>query len=197
MNRPRAYHHGDLRAELLERAEATLRTSGVDSLTLRQLARETGVSHAAPNRHFRDKQALLDALALVGFERLAALYADAAIDGTFSERVFATARIHLRFAVDNPALLTLMFSRKNSADVGTELAAAMQQTFASAITLMAEGQSSGEVVPGDPVRLSMLLAAAVHGLADFVVSGFLTEEVAEELLRETITNFILGFRLQS
>ncbi|UGT64819.1 hypothetical protein LTT61_05220 [Nocardia asteroides] len=90
-----------------------------------------------------------------------------------------------------------MFSRKNSADVGTELAAAMQQTFASAITLMAEGQSSGEVVPGDPVRLSMLLAAAVHGLADFVVSGFLTEEVAEELLRETITNFILGFRLQS
>ena len=57
------YHHGSLRQELLASAEATLERDGVDKLSLRQLAREAGVSHAAPGKHFRDRQALLDALA--------------------------------------------------------------------------------------------------------------------------------------
>src|SRR3954451_19461203 len=66
----RRYHHGNLRSELLEAAERTLATRGAGELSLRELARELGVSHAAPRRHFRDKQALLDALAENGFERL-------------------------------------------------------------------------------------------------------------------------------
>src|SRR5215207_7099976 len=66
----RPYHHGNLRAELLEAAERTLDERGTGSLSLRGLARELGVSHGAPRRHFADKQALLDALAEDGFERL-------------------------------------------------------------------------------------------------------------------------------
>src|SRR5919108_3231019 len=66
----RAYHHGNLRSALLESAERTLAQRGVGELSLRELAREVGVSHAAPRRHFPDKQALLDALAVSGFERL-------------------------------------------------------------------------------------------------------------------------------
>ena len=69
---PRPYHHGNLRAALLEPAERALRERGVGGLSLRELAREVGVSHAAPRRHFADKQALLDALAEDGFERLGA-----------------------------------------------------------------------------------------------------------------------------
>ena len=64
----RTYHHGNLRAALLEEAERAL-AAGED-LSLRELARRAGVSHAAPRRHFADKQALLDALATDGFERL-------------------------------------------------------------------------------------------------------------------------------
>src|SRR5919107_3634135 len=66
----RPYHHGNLRAALLEAAERALARGG--ELSLRELAREVGVSHAAPRRHFADKQALLDALAEGGFERLGA-----------------------------------------------------------------------------------------------------------------------------
>src|ERR1700747_3401130 len=66
----RPYHHGNLRSELLAEAERTVREQGVDKLSLRELARATGVSHAAPRRHFPDRQALLDALAESGFERL-------------------------------------------------------------------------------------------------------------------------------
>ena len=69
-SRHRPYHHGNLRAALLACAERTLREGGAGELSLRELARQVGVSHAAPRRHFADKQALLDALAEDGFERL-------------------------------------------------------------------------------------------------------------------------------
>ena len=68
----RPYHHGNLRSELLEQAERVLADRGAGALSLRELAREIGVSHAAPRRHFADKQALLDALAEDGFDRLGA-----------------------------------------------------------------------------------------------------------------------------
>ena len=66
----RPYHHGSLRPALLEAAERALDRGGVQALSLRELAREIGVSHAAPRRHFAGKQALLDALAEDGYERL-------------------------------------------------------------------------------------------------------------------------------
>src|ERR1700686_4544319 len=76
----RPYHHGNLRAALLEQAERTVRERGVQDLSLRELARAVGVSHGAPRRHFPDRQALLDALAEAGFARLGAELRDA-VDG--------------------------------------------------------------------------------------------------------------------
>jgi AcrR family transcriptional regulator len=55
----RPYHHGNLRAALLAQAEQTLREQGLEGLSLRELARQIGVSHGAPRRHFADRQALL------------------------------------------------------------------------------------------------------------------------------------------
>src|ERR1700726_4170865 len=66
---PRPYHHGNLREALLKAAEKALETAGAQSISLRELSRELGVSHTSPRRHFADRQALLDALALRGFER--------------------------------------------------------------------------------------------------------------------------------
>jgi len=63
------YHHGNLRQELLELAEKHLINSGIAELSLRALAREIGVSQTAPYRHFKDKNALLAALATEGFRR--------------------------------------------------------------------------------------------------------------------------------
>src|SRR5690348_14709991 len=107
----RAYHHGNLRTALLEAAEKTLRERGVQALSLRELAREAGVSHGAPRRHFADRQALLDALAGAGFERLGAeLRAAAAGAGEdFESRLRAIAAAYVRFATEDAALLELMF----------------------------------------------------------------------------------------
>ena len=77
MEAARTYHHGNLRAALLDEAERSLSRRGASELSLRELARAVGVSHAAPRRHFPDKQALLDALAEDGFERLGRVLRDA------------------------------------------------------------------------------------------------------------------------
>ncbi|MEV0250840.1 TetR/AcrR family transcriptional regulator [Nocardia sp. NPDC050712] len=188
----RSYHHGDLREQLLQRAEQTLRETGVDQLSLRQLARDVGVTHNAPSRHFRDKQALLDALAQSGFERLGAAFRTSDADLPFVERFHRLARTYLDFAVDNPALLTLMFARKHSPTAGAEMAAATALAFAVPVTLTAEAQTRGEIVAGDPLRIAMSVAVSLQGLASFVISGMVTPDAAEQLLNEVVTNLTQG-----
>src|SRR5712691_10260248 len=103
----RPYHHGNLRTALLEQAARTVRERGVQSLSLRELARDIGVSHGAPRRHFPDRQALLDAVAEAGWARLGAELRSA-IDGAgqgFEARLQATAAAYVRFATGDPALV--------------------------------------------------------------------------------------------
>src|SRR4051812_2962342 len=112
------YHHGDLRAALLAQAEETLRVSGVDGLSLRELARTVGVSHGAPRRHFEDKTALLEALVAEGFHRLgAALSTAARADGrNFVATLNDVAVAYVRFATDSPVLVDLMSTSRHLAN---------------------------------------------------------------------------------
>lgn len=192
--RARSYHHGDLRGELLARAEETLRESGVDGLSLRQLARDIGVSHGAPSRHFRDKQALLDAIALAGFERFGALFADVPSSGSFAQQVESVTRTYVRFATENSALLELMFARKHSPTAGTELPAAAERAFLIPAKLIADGQANGDVIDGDPLRIGIAAFATMQGIATFVSSGFMTAEMAEESLGDVTTQILNGLR---
>ncbi|MEU1994480.1 TetR/AcrR family transcriptional regulator [Nocardia gamkensis] len=194
ITRSRSYHHGDLRAELLQRAEATLRESGVDGLSLRGLARDVGVSHAAPTRHFKDKQALLDAIAVSGFQRLAAALEQTAAGRAIEERFRALTRTYLRFATENSALMALMFARRRSPAAGDVMSRAVDAAFATPVALIAEAQQRGEVIAGDPRRIALSAVAALQGLATFVGSGVIEVEAADELLDETTTHMIEGLR---
>ena len=71
-SKTREYHHGDLRNALIQAGLAILAEEGTHALSLRAAARRSGVSHAAPYRHFADKEALLAAIAEQGFNTLAA-----------------------------------------------------------------------------------------------------------------------------
>ena len=135
----RPYHHGHLRATLLAEAERTLREQGVDALSLRDLARQAGVSHAAPRRHFADRQALLDALAEAGFRRLGeemSAAVDAAGDD-YRSRLHAAASAYVRFATVDGDLLQVMFASKNSAESGLFPAAAAGLCVSRLTTSMA------------------------------------------------------------
>lgn len=188
----RPYHHGDLRAALLARAERTLRDKGPGALSLRQLARDIGVSHAAPGRHFKDKQALLDALAREGFDRLGAVMAAAREEagGSFADRVAAVGRAYVGFATANAALLDLMYSVKHDPAASRELVDAAHGLAGFAMELIEDGQRAGEVREGPAEPIGLPVMSALHGFAALAVTGAVPVEEIEQGLGDTV-GFIL------
>jgi AcrR family transcriptional regulator len=195
---PKHYHHGNLRAVLLEHAERMLATSGADGLSLRELAREAGVSHGAPRRHFPDKQALLDALAETGFERLGRELNGSmeALQGTFVERLVVFARAYVGFATRHPALLSLMHASKGRSGAES-LRRANDQAFAAPIKLISDAQSRGDIVDDDPDRVAMAVLAVLQGLAVLVISGMSGNRPIDPLISGTIETLVLGLRPRS
>lgn len=190
----RPYHHGDLRAALLARAEQTLHERGSGALSLRELARELDVSPGAPSRHFKSKQALLDALALGGFERLTQAIATSrqGAGESFAERLDAAARAYVGFAIANPALLDLMFSAKHDPSASEALAVAGRQWSEQLLEMIDDGQRQGDVREGPPERVALPVFAALHGFATLAVSGTLPPEVIAYGLDDVIAATLRG-----
>lgn len=185
----RPFHHGNLRASLLDEALRTLRAGGVEALSLRQLARAAGVSHAAPRHHFPDRQALLDALAVEGFETLTASVAAAwdAPAASNRQRFRHAAYAYLDFAMTDAALMELMFGVKHAGS-SSPVQRAAQGFFAEISKIVAEGTStaSGSV---QHARLQLLVAATLQGLASMVNSGRLPQEEIGPLLDQAVAAF--------
>ena len=187
------YHHGNLRAALLEQARRTVDERGAGALSLRELAREIGVSHAAPRRHFPDRQALLDALAEDGFERLGAALERALADagGGFRPRLHALAHAYIRFATHHPALLELMFAGKQreGADRVRESA---DRAVAIALEAIAAAQSAGELHPGDPGRVAVVMLATLQGLAAMANGDLIAGAPVDEVVGDAIDQLLDG-----
>ena len=173
----RTYHHGNLRAALLERAWEVVDAEGADGLSLRQLARDVGVSHGASARHFRDKQALLDALAVEGFQRLNASLGDAVSgDAPFADRFRAAGDAYVSFAVRHPAILRTMYTAKHHAAASAELVEVSHVAMPALVALITAAQDAGELPPGSAQEAAVVAFAAVHGVAtlatDDLLNGF-------------------------
>ena len=104
------YHHGDLREALLQAAERVLERDGLAGLTLRAVAREAGVSHAAPTHHFGDLTGLVSELAAIGFRQFnAAMVAAGAVGTSPMDKATARAKAYVAYAQANPGMYGLMF----------------------------------------------------------------------------------------
>jgi len=190
----RPYHHGNLRQELLRVAEAALETRGIQQLSLRELSRELGVSHASPQRHFATKQELINALAIAGFDRLNSATARAAEarGRDFKARLVNMALAYVEFARKHPALLALMFEAKRQPAVPPELHAALFAAFSHMPRILQEGQESGRIVPGDPYRMALTIGAALHGLVALAIDGKVKGVTLKALVPETIQHIVDG-----
>ena len=194
MTTERPYHHGNLRSALLAAAERTVRERGVQDLSLREIAREVGVSHGAPRRHFPDRQALLDALAESGFARLGAeLRAAASTADDFQGRLEATAAAYIRFATADPALLELMFAAKHR-DSRPNLHEAMERAFSVMLELIQQGQAAGLLEPGDPENVGLVLFSTIQGIAGLLTAGMIVPEQLDGLTADAIAYFLRGSR---
>ena len=193
---PRPYHHGNLRPALLQAAEIALEARGLTAISLRELSREVGVSHTSPRRHFADKQALLDALARSGFQRLDAVLAEAAKKRArnFAVRLTNFAQTSVEFALKHPALWVLMLEAKHRPGAPRELLEASDAAFSNGPALIKEGQAAGEIVPGDPARLSLTLSAALQGLISISTEGQFKGVPLEALVPGIVKHVLLGLR---
>src|SRR5262245_18079756 len=167
-SRPRPYHHGRLRAALIAEALRVLADEGgVEALSLRDLARRLGVSHAAPYRHFPTLDALLAALAEEGFSALAEALerATAGHDGPVAQ-LGAAGWAYVRFALEHPHHFRLMFGgRLTGAPEAPGPWAAGRRAYAVLLRCIEAGQAAGRLVPADADELATAAWAQVHGLA--------------------------------
>ena len=195
----RAYHHGNLRTAVLQAAENALKSGGIASVSLREISRELEVSHTAPRRHFETKQALLDALAIHGYEQLGHMLARALeLPGTsFEVRLQRATAVLVRFALKHPALLGHMFAAKHQPEASAELLEASVVSLSSGVSLIADGQKAGDVVSGDPELLALVPFATVQGLIVVSSNGAFKGMSLEKLVEYATRQILVGLRPRS
>ncbi|MGH3560972.1 MAG: TetR/AcrR family transcriptional regulator [Mycobacterium sp.] len=151
------YHHGDLRAVILAEAAHLVAERGADRVSLRELAREAGVSHAAPAHHFTDRRGVFTALAAQGFRLLAAALADA------RPRFRDAALAYVRFALEHPGHYRVMFDKSlldtSDSELVTAEAAAGAELSRGVATLSDPGAQA------DPAGAELAAWSLVHGFA--------------------------------
>ena len=183
---PRPFHHGNLRAVLLEQGEVMLRETGVDGISLRELARQAGVSHGAPRSHFVDKQSLLDALAERGFDRLThRVTAVAAQGATFTDRFRAVGHAYVDFAVGDAALMELMFAAKidDPPEPVQQAAGRLFQTFDELL----EGDAGVDAAAEEARwRFKLMFASTMQGTATLIAARRITPAQGQTVVDDAV-----------
>lgn len=195
----RSYHHGNLREELLVHARETVRTHGLEALSLRELARRAGVSHAAPRRHFATRQELLDALVFDGFASLGETLriASERSGDSLGEQFHAVATAYIGFATRDPDLVELMFAAKHRDAEDREVPgdpaaveAAADAAFAPVLALILRGQADGVLPAGDPERVGLGQLATIHGIASLHTAGMIAPDQVDDLVEDAVAGFL-------
>ena len=189
---PEPYHHGNLRHALLGKALARLGTQGAEGLSLRELARDLGVSQAAPYRHFPDKESLLAELAARGFRELAhdMRASIAGSDSTPAAALHAAGLSYIRFAVRHPEQYRLMFGNfRLEKGRYAELDATAAEAFGLLSGVVQRGVEQGAFRAESVAVLAVGAWSIVHGFASLVIDGRLDVESGtdDSALAEQVT----------
>jgi len=194
------YHHGALRDALLEAAERVLERDGLSGLTLRAVAREAGVSHAAPTHHFRDLTGLVSELAAIGFRQFNAAMAAAGAAGTSPmEKAMARAKAYVAYAQAHPGMYGLMFRTERLDMTRPSLHEAASASFAGLAGAI--GASRHEQIHEQALSLEQAAAIArawslVHGFTMLLLDGRLTD-ILRRLPKGTDAETLLDAMLKS
>jgi AcrR family transcriptional regulator len=160
-----AYHHGDLRAALVGAAMDLLEEGGEAELSLRAVARRAGVSPAAPYRHYDDREALVSAVAAVGYRELAERLAAAHPSPSTPDELASAAVAYVQFALERPALFRIMFGEPCDRDSDERVAAT------AVVSLYVRGIVERTFPQADSEALATAVWALVHGLAFLHLDG--------------------------
>jgi len=197
----RAYHHGNLRATLIETALTLVNEEQSWNFTLRDLARRAGVSHTAPYRHFADKAEILSEIARIGFETLAARLREAVLRAgrrPLRARLAAVAVAYVRFALRHASHYRVMFGPV-AATHHEEPAIAAPANAAFAVVEELLAQLVPHASAREVERVAEHFWALVHGYTMLALDGHLACAQATTVIeRQTsvmVTTLLDGFLL--
>jgi AcrR family transcriptional regulator len=204
-NEDAPYHHGALRDGLLQAAERVLERDGLGGLTLRAVAREAGVSHAAPTHHFGDLTGLVSELAAIGFRQFnaAMVAAGVAAGNSAIEKALARAKAYVAYAQAHPGMYGLMFRTERLDMSRPSLCEAANASFAGLAGAI--GASRQEQIHEEALSLAQAAAIArawslVHGFTMLLLDDRLSDILrrlpagtdAETLLDAMLRTSVVG-----
>jgi len=168
----RPYHHGDLRAHLVETVRILVEEKGADGFSISEAARRAGVSSAAPYKHFSDRAEIVREVAMAGIDRMRDQMDDAArgATGGVLDPIIALGACYVQFARSEPGVFRLMFGLTKSHDEDPELQAHGEACFdvvkREVKKVMPQGTPQDEIE-----RRGLMLHMFVHGYAFLEIDG--------------------------
>ncbi|WP_299153381.1 TetR/AcrR family transcriptional regulator [uncultured Tateyamaria sp.] len=174
-----AYHHGDLRAHLVETVRLLVEEKGADGFSISEAARRAGVSSAAPYKHFEDRREIVRAVAVLGIKRMRQQMDDAARSATGEPLAPITALgiCYAKFARTEPGVFRLIFGLTEGRDDDPELHAlgmACEDVVKREVRrVMPEGTDEEEIG-----RRAYMLHMFVHGHAFLEIDGVHDNEIS-------------------
>ena len=175
MSTSKPYHHGDLREQLLNAGEQALGEMAVEQVSLREIARRVGVSHAAPKHHFPSLGHLLGEIAARGYKRFVTALdeaADGSPDQSAEARMLAMGRAYLRFAEENSAAYQLMFGQREPMVMTPNLIEASYAAWSQLV----DGVTA-IVGPTRAEAAALHVWSSVHGLSTLKQAGRLPPDL--------------------
>lgn len=189
-----SYHHGNLKNALIQAGVEILAEEGVAGLSLRKVAKQAGVSHAAPYAHFADKQALIAAISTEGFKQLSARIEAVrlALTDSPSALLVEVGWAYVQFALNDPDRFKLMFSSVLEKEKEyPDFVEISRQNFEQLVSVVETCQQAGVLTAGSSDVVAVSLWSAVHGFVSLLLEGQIPHAVLEKAQVREMLVFIL------
>ena len=180
------YHHGDLRQRIIEEALMWIEQENIVSLSLRKIARQIGVSHNAPYRHFPDKESLLVEIAKIGFIELHQALQQAFINSPddWQRKLEAIGVAYVEYAVNHQAYHRVMFNDGyTDYEKYPQLGQASEEAFDVLLNVIKAGQEAKIFTSEDPMQLARVCWSLVHGVSTLAIDNQPIASDPEEVIK--------------
>ena len=189
---PKSYHHGDLHEALLSAALRAATERGAQSVTISALARELGVTKAAPYRHFADRDALLSKVGERGFQTCNALMRDALAQDDGRSKLGRLAHAYKDFGLSQPGLYDVMFASGIMADCAADTPLKLAAIACYDLTVSSFDPALDEL---ERHSLALRFWASVHGIVTLVKHGLLAGEGSEITVDQLVDGVVRDVEL--
>jgi len=191
------YHHGNLKEEFLRIAFEFIVDNDIEKLTLKVLSDATGTSRSAIYKHFKSRDALVEKMIEIGFEKFDKVTSPTLLNrqSPLVDRFYKSGKLYIEFAKTNPNLYRLLFGKKY-ADIREEIMSIKDNDcsgFSSLRIAIEEGQESGILKKDSAYKQTIIIWSSLHGLSSLIIDGFMdVDELLEEIYEGMFETLLAG-----